>query len=80
MKLNEAGSAVMHEMTKTAGDVEGAALGGLLDRLPKEICLDIDQAVGDYVAAVLEAGFLAGLEVGRNPLSVLTQGAGLHSD
>ena len=73
MQLSEAGNAVLREMTKTAGDVEGAALGVLLDRLPKEICLDIDQAVGDYVAAMLEAGFLAGLKVGRDPLAWLVE-------
>jgi hypothetical protein len=43
------------------------ALGVLLAGLPEEQRWAIDEAVGVYAAALLEAGFLAGLEVARNP-------------
>jgi len=45
----------------------------LLGRLDTKTKLDIDQLIGDYVTAVLEAGFVAGLKVGRDPWAVLAE-------
>lgn len=73
MKLSAEGMQVLEKICKEAGQPEGRAVSVLLEGLPKEQGLDIDQAVGAYVARVQEAAFLAGLAVGRDPWAVLMQ-------
>ena len=71
MKLTEAGILILDGMTKYAGAGEMAIINAHLKRLPDDDRLAIDQAIGDYLVAVMEQSFLAGLKAGANLLSLL---------
>mgnify|MGYP003375253809 CR=1 FL=1 len=71
MPLSTIGAEVLEKLCKEAGQPESLAVSALLEGLPTEQGLDIDQAVGAYVATVQEAAFLAGLAVGRDPWAML---------
>ena len=71
VQLSEVGSAVMDHLCGNAGDSERDSLNALLKTLPKAQRLEIDEAVGAWGVACLEAGFLAGLKAGSNPLALL---------
>ena len=71
MKLTEIGDQVMDRLCGDAGDAERDSLNALLKTLPKAQRLEIDEAVGAWGVACLEAGFLAGLKAGSNPLALL---------
>ena len=75
MKLTEIGDQVMDGMTKDAGAGEMAAINSLLRKLPDADRLDLDEAIGGLVVALLEAGFMAGLKASANPLALLVDGA-----
>lgn len=75
MKLTDIGLQTMETMAGRAAHQEAAALGVLLKELPKPLRFELDEAIGAYAAALLEAGFLAGLELGRNPWPVFVEGA-----
>ena len=71
MKLSSIGSAALDSLCGDAGDSERAGLDELLIGLPQTQRLAIDQAIGDYLVAVMESAFLAGLKAGANPLALL---------
>lgn len=71
MQLSEIGNAALDSLCTDAGDAERDSLNALLKTLPKAQRLEIDEAVGAWGLACLEAGFLAGLKAGSNPLALL---------
>ena len=71
MGISPIGFEVMDRMTHHAGDAERESLNTLLKTLPKTQRLEIDEAVGAWGLACLEAGFMAGLKAGSNPLALL---------
>ena len=71
MKLTAIGNAALDSLCGSAGDTERAGLDELLIGLPQTQRLAIDQAIGDYLVAVMEKSFLAGLKAGANPLALL---------
>lgn len=73
-KLSAIGTELLNQVCSNAGQGEGQVIGALLEGLPKEQAFEIDRAVGDYGASMLEAGFLAGLAVARDPLAWLVDG------
>ena len=74
MKLTEAGILILDGMTKDAGAGEMAIINALLKRLPDGDRLAIDEAIGNFLIAATEAAFLAGLQMGRDPLALLVDG------
>ena len=74
MKLSEIGNEVMDRLCGDAGNVEHIELNALLESLPTQQRLEIDGAAGAFGLACLEAGFLAGLKAGRDPLALLVDG------
>ena len=71
MGISPIGFEVMDRLCGNAGDSERDSLNALLKTLPKAQRLEIDEAVGAWGVACLEAGFLAGLKAGSNPLALL---------
>lgn len=75
MKLTAMGFDAMDNMCGQVGEKERVALNELLTTLlgdlPKESCQAIEKAIATYAGAVQEESFVAGLDVGRNPLALL---------
>ena len=71
--LTDLGSQALELTAGRAAHTQAAALGVLLKDLPTPLRFQVDEAVGAYVAALLEAGFLAGLGVAANPLALLVE-------
>ena len=71
--LTDLGSQALELTAGRAAHTQAAALGVLLKDLPAPLRFQVDEAVGAYAAALLEAGFLAGLKVAADPLSLLVE-------
>ena len=71
--LTDLGSQALELTAGRAAHTQAAALGALLAGLPDEQRWAIDEQIGVYAAALLEAGFLAGGEVAANPLVLLVE-------
>ncbi len=71
--LTDLGSQALELTAGRAAHTQAAALGALLAGLPDEQRWAIDEAVGLYASKLLEAGFLAGVTVGRDPLALLVE-------
>ncbi len=69
-QLTSIGLQIMEDRAGLSTREEAAAVGVLLKDLPSPLRLELDEAIGAYVAKTLESGFLAGLEVARNPWAV----------
>lgn len=73
-KLTEMGFYVLEKLAGDAGREESEAVGALLATVTdKDLAFEIDRAIGAYLCAVKEAAFLAGLEVGKDPLALLVE-------
>ena len=73
MQLSTIGQKLMNETCGDPGREEWAAVDALLRGLDTDTRLQIDGAVGALVSATMEAAFLAGVQLGRDPLSALMQ-------